>query len=145
MKRPRQNRSLQIALWANAVLLAAILFSLLNRHFAPSAAYAQQPPIAGGAGVFVMPAQTSPQTWGAYLLDVDSQTLCVYQFYPGEKQLRLVAARDYKYDRKLKNFNSPNPSPTEVRALVEREAAGLNAAINAPAPNTRQDPKLEDK
>jgi len=148
MKRPRPSNSLTIALWANALLLAAILLSLLNKNTSPSTAFAQQqPPIAGGAGVFVMPAQIEPTKWGAYLLDVDAQTLCVYQFYPGEKQLRLVAARDYKYDRKLKRFNTENPTPNEVKALVEREAAGLNAAANNPnpAPATRQDPKLDDK
>ncbi|HYE19521.1 MAG TPA: hypothetical protein VEA69_13805 [Tepidisphaeraceae bacterium] len=147
MTQPRASRAVVIALWGNALLLAGILLSLVNRggSSVPSllpAAYAQQAPIAGGAGVFVMPCQTSPNTWGAYLLDVDSQTLCVYQFFPGEKQLRLLAARNYKYDRRLNRFNSDGPSPTEVKALVEREAAGFNAAGNPPTAPTRQDQKL---
>lgn len=130
----RPNRALVIALWANAVLLAGVLVALLGRspERIPSvlpAAYGQnQTPIAGGAGIFIMPAQTAERMYGAYLLDVDSQTLCVYQFYAGEKQLRLVAARDIRHDRRFKQFNSPNPTPNEVKALVEREQAGLNAA-----------------
>ncbi len=52
-----------------------------------SAVYAQnQPPIAGGAGVFVMPAQIGPGQWGCYLLDVDAGTLCAYQYMPGSRR-----------------------------------------------------------
>ena len=69
-----------------------------------SAAFAQpqqQAPIAGGAGVFVMPGQLANNMWGAYLLDVDAGTLVVYQYEPGNRQLHFVAARSYKYDRQL--------------------------------------------
>jgi hypothetical protein len=120
------------ALWANAALLAVIVLTMLNRGTVPSvlpAAYAQnQPPIAGGAGVFVMPAQMATNVWGAYLLDVDSKTICAYQFFPGEKKLRLSAARSYKYDTKLENFNTDIP-PREVKAMVEKAQAGGGAEV----------------
>jgi hypothetical protein len=125
------NKSLVMALWANAGLLAVIVVVLLNRGNMPSflsAAYAQnQPPIAGGAGVFVMPAQMQSNVWGCYLLDVDSKTLCAYQFYPGEKKLRLTAARSYRYDTKLENYNTELP-PKEIKAMFDRQAAGQPAA-----------------
>ncbi|HEY7115186.1 MAG TPA: hypothetical protein VH475_01295 [Tepidisphaeraceae bacterium] len=115
-----------MALWANAALLAMVLLVLLNRGGAPSflpTAYAQnQGPIAGGAGVFVMPAQMAVNVWGCYLLDVDNKTLCAYQFYPGEKKLRLTAARSYRFDTKLENFNTDIP-PREVKAMIERQQA----------------------
>jgi len=127
MTSSRSHKSLVMALWANAGLLAVILIVLLNRGNAPSflsAAYAQnQPPIAGGAGVFVMPAQMQSNVWGCYLLDVDSKTLCAYQFYPGEKKLRLTAARSYRYDTKLENYNTELP-PKEIKAMFDRQAAG---------------------
>jgi hypothetical protein len=127
MTSSRSNKSLVMALWANAGLLAVIVIVLLNRGNAPSflsAAYAQnQPPIAGGAGVFVMPAQMQSNVWGCYLLDVDSKTLCAYQFYPGEKKLRLTAARSYRYDTKLENYNTELP-PKEIKAMFDRQAAG---------------------
>jgi hypothetical protein len=120
------------ALWANAALLAVIALVLLNRtggtpSFLPAAYGQNQAPIAGGAGIFVMPAQMQTNVWGAYLLDVDNKTLCAYQFYPGEKKLRLTAARSYKYDTKLENFNTDIP-PREVKALLDRQ----NAAAAAP-------------
>jgi hypothetical protein len=124
------------ALWANAALLAVIAIVLLTRGGAPSllpAAYGQnQAPIAGGAGIFVMPAQMQINVWGCYLLDVDNKTLCAYQFYPGEKKLRLVAARSYRYDTRLENFNTDIP-PKEVKALVERQNAAAAAGNDAPA------------
>ena len=134
---PRRNQPLFIALCANALLLAAVLIVLLTRNDAPhlvSPAYGQnQVPIAGGAGLFVMPAQFSSTTWGCYVMDVDSQTLCAYQFVPGEKYLRFIAARNFKFDRQLRNFNT-EPSPLEVKELVEKEQgppaapAGANIA-----------------
>jgi len=131
MTSSRSNKSLIMALWANAALLAVIAVVLLNRGNAPSflsSAYAQnQPPIAGGAGVFVMPAQMQSNVWGCYLLDVDSKTLCAYQFYPGEKKLRLTAARSYRYDTKLENYNTELP-PKEIKAMFDRQAAGQQAA-----------------
>src|SRR4051794_37805358 len=93
---------LAIALYLNAGLLAVIAIAMLARsgppQFLPVAMGQRAPeqaPIAGGAGVFVMPAQFSTNLWGCYLMDVDSQTLCVYQYFPGEKQLRLVASRNF--------------------------------------------------
>jgi hypothetical protein len=33
----------------------------------------------------------------------------------------LVAARNYRYDRRLGRFNTDKPSPDEVKELVDRE------------------------
>jgi hypothetical protein len=141
MTSPGSNKSLVLALWINAGLLAVILVVLLGRSGAPSilpAAYGQnQPPIAGGAGVFIMPAQMQDRVWGCYLLDVDSKTICAYQFYPGEKKLRLTAARSYRYDTKLENYNT-ELSPREVKALVEKQAA---AGGNPVAPEVKENDK----
>ena len=42
------------------------------------------------------------------------------------RQLRLVAARNFRYDRRLGNFNTPSPSPAEVKNLVEKEQAEIH-------------------
>jgi len=129
------NRKLLLALWANAAMLAVVAVVLLTRDRLPAvlpAAYAQQvpQPIAGGAGLFLMPAQFSPNTWGCYVMDVDSQTLAAYQFLPGEKQLRLIAARNFQYDRRLGNFNTV-PPPLEVKDLLEKEQQSTRGSSNA--------------
>ena len=142
MTSPRSNNSLVWALWVNAGLLAVILVVLFGRNGAPSilpAAFAQnQPPIAGGAGVFIMPAQMQNNVWGCYLLDVDNKTLCAYQFYPGEKKLRLTAARSYRYDTKLENYNT-EMSPREVKALLDKQ--GVNTGNGEAAPDSKEKDK----
>lgn len=126
---PRRARSIHIALYLNAALLAVIAIALLNRSNPSlrldSAAFAQQvpQPIAGGAGFFLMPAQFSATQWGCYVMDVDAQTLTAYVYTPKESsrgELRLAAARSFVFDRQLKNYNT-TPRPEEIEQLVNME------------------------
>lgn len=138
MRRPRRRNPIAIALWANAVLLFAILIAVITRGrgsmlASPALAADQQPPIAGGAGVFVMPGQLAPNVWGCYLIDVDRQTLMVYEYMLGTHQLKLCAARGFRYDRDVTNFGTI-PPPDEVQKWVEQEK---NANRQAP-PNGAQ-------
>jgi hypothetical protein len=117
------SKALVIGLYLNAALIATALLVYLNRTDTPSlmpAAYAQQQPIAGGAGLFLMPGQISSSAWGCYLMDVDRQTLMVYQYNPGDNKLRWLAAREFVNDRRLKEFNTDQPTPTEVKTLADR-------------------------
>lgn len=142
MRRPRRQRSLVYALYLNAGLLLAILFALLKGGNSPGllpAAYGaplSPQPIAGGANLYVMPAQFSPQTWGCYILDIDAQTLCAYRYFPSAAgdALRLVAARRIAYDHKLTNFNSDNPSWTVVRQWVEQANDRVRGTGKLPGP-----------
>jgi len=136
MRRPRRHNPVAAALWANAVALALILVVLITRSnssMLPTAFAADEQsriplapqPIAGGAGLFLMPAQFAVNQWGCYIMDVDRQTICAYQYLPVEHNLRLVAARNFTYDRQLKNLNTGTGpgelSPSEVRKIVEKE------------------------
>lgn len=142
MRRARRNPHLLIALYVNAALLLAVVVALLARGNGPTllpAAYgALSPqPIAGGGSLYLMPAQFSANTWGCYILDIDTQTLCAYRYRPTNDgaDLQLVAARKVSYDRHLTNFNSSHPSPDEVKKLVDEAAQGIRGQDNAsPAP-----------
>jgi hypothetical protein len=130
-----------VGLYVVAALLLANLAAVLSRNDGPAwlpPAYGQrQAPIAGGAGMFVMPGQLSGSTWGCYLMDVDRGTLCVYQFDAGRKQLHLVAARSFVNDTKLANFNTI-PSPQEILDLVNKQEQPVRGgAVPAPAPDAR--------
>ena len=81
-------------------------------------------PIAGGGTLYLMPAQFSPQTYGAYVMDIDKQTLVAYQFYPGEKQLRFVAARKFSHDLRMTEFNTI-PPVEDVKKMIEAQDAGI--------------------
>src|SRR5215204_5029438 len=112
MAKPRRFNSTAFALYLVAALLLANLVATMSRTDSSlsSAAFAQrQPPIAGGAGLFVMPAQLSNNTWGCYLLDVDRGTLSTYQFFPGASKLQFVSARNIRNDTSLHNFNTTPP------------------------------------
>jgi len=125
MIRPKSRRGspLATALYVNAALLLAILVALLSRPGSGTmlpAAFAEGQPIAGGGSLYLMPGQLSLNTFGCYVMDTDAQTLCVYQYFPGEKELRLLAARGFRHDRRLGNFNTL-PDPREVEKWVELE------------------------
>jgi hypothetical protein len=125
MQRSRRDRKVFLALCANAAVLLLILLVLVerdNRLALGSTAMADpQAPAGstGGNGLFVMPGQLSSNTWGCYLMDTDHQTLCVYQYTPAEQTLRLVAARSFRYDRMMGNYNTA-PPPLDIRDLSER-------------------------
>jgi hypothetical protein len=120
---PPGPRPLIIALYINAAVLLALVLVLLLRpsgiSLTPAAIAQHQLPIGGGGGVFIVPAQFSDRSFGCYIMDIDTQTLVAYQYF--ERQLRLVAARNFRWDRRLNQFNSDRPTPDEVRQLVEQE------------------------
>ncbi len=134
-----------IALCANAALLLLILLSVSTRQGrAQAGAIAvttadpqlRQPANAPSpVGLTVMPGQLSATHWGCYVLDSQNQTLCVYQFDPSGTDLRLAAARDIQYDRRLGYFNT-TPSPTEIKAMVDRADLPARAA-----PTTNRSPE----
>ena len=107
------NRTV-LALGINAVLLLLILISISTKDVralgqtvaSPIPAPAVTPP---AAPLTVMPCQLSQNTWGCYVMDPANQTLSVYQYLPHE-ELRLLAARDMQYDRRLKQYNTSPPA-----------------------------------
>jgi hypothetical protein len=116
-----RSNALAYALYANAIVLLGIFLVLLSQRSAmvsPAMAEPMQAPIAGGGGIFVMPCQLHPSVWGCYLLDTDRQTLCAYEYRAGEKALVLTAARDFRYDLQLKNYDT-FPAWYDVKKLVE--------------------------
>jgi len=114
------------ALYLNAAILLAILLTLLGRgrasvDTAAAQAFPDQPPIAGGNGIFVMPCQLHPEVWGCYLLDTQRQTLAVYEYRAGQQALVLSAARDFRSDLDLKNYNT-FPAWYDIQKAVEEAA-----------------------
>ena len=146
----RQNR-ITAALWTNALFLGAILLTLVLRHPSPGflpmalgddgrSTNLYPPPIAGGGGVFLMPAQFSDHVWGCYLMDIDKQTLVAYSCSGSPPQLRLTAARNFSYDLRLKNYNTEKPWPDEVKKLWQKQQEMERAATTMPAPAPAESP-----
>jgi hypothetical protein len=126
------NKSIVYALYLNAAVLLAILATLLGHgrtvvQTASAQAAADMPPITGGNGIFVMPCQLHPEVWGCYLIDTQRQTLAVYEYRAGEQALVLTAARDFRADLDLKNYNT-FPAWYDIQKAV-REAT-QNPRVN---------------
>jgi hypothetical protein len=124
LRRRHRQSPLVVALYLNAALLACVLVAVLSRG-SGSAAFAAVPgvqPIAGGNGLYLMPGQMAINIWGCYVMDVDRQTLCAYEYIPSRKQLQLVASRYVAYDRQLMEYNT-TPSPDQIRQLVDLQNA----------------------
>jgi hypothetical protein len=135
MRQPRAGNILAYALFANAAVLACLLVVLVcrGRIGVASPAFAASPPIAGGGGIYIMPCELHPSVWGCYLMDTDQQTLCVYEYRSGERALVLTAARHFRYDLGLKDYNT-FPAWYDVQKQVE-DAAKNQRVEN---PNTLQ-------
>lgn len=90
-----------------------------------------------------MPAQFGTNVWGVYLMDIDTQSICAYEFLPGERVLRFVAARNFRSDRKLGNWNT-QPDPAEIAKLLDVQQGGVRGAP-PPAPVAPQNAMPTDR
>ncbi len=111
----------QRGIWARRsalVLLAVIAVGLLVTLGLGSAS--SPVPTTGGdkPSVFVVAGQISRETYGVYLVDYDNSTICVYQYFPIIRKLRLMAARTYAFDVQLDEYNT-DPPPREIKEMVE--------------------------
>ena len=142
-----RNRPLLIALYVNAALLLAVLVALLSRGGQTVLAAVPSPqPIAGGANLYLMPAQFAANKWGCYVLDIDAQTLLAYYYTPKNDgtDLQLVAARKITYDRRLTNFNSTSPNWMEVKKSVDQANQSESNVIPPPKTDKSEKPKASD-
>src|ERR1043166_565996 len=99
----RRPRRFHGALWLIGIgLLANAAVMLVRGQGATEivlgqAAMGQATPAAAGGqmlgarGIYMMPAQLGVNSWGLYLMDVDSGTICVYKATPETSHFRLMA------------------------------------------------------
>ena len=107
-------------MWVVAALLAVIAACLLV-EVGMSVASARAPVAGAAAGdsVLVVAGQLTRDSYGVYLVDIESRSICVYQWLSGARKLRLAGARTYTYDRQLDEYNT-EPSPSEIKKIVSK-------------------------
>ena len=76
--------------------------------------------VRAGRNVFAVAGKITSDTNGIYLVDLENATICVYQYVPGSRRLRLVAARTFAYDCQLDAY-STEPAPAEIKKLVQEQ------------------------
>ena len=74
---------------------------------------------AGMGHVFVVAGQVTDRTYGLYLVDTEAHRICMYQWLPSTRKLRLSAVRNYTYDLRLDEFNTEQ-RPSEIKRIVEK-------------------------
>jgi hypothetical protein len=110
--------------WA---LLAFIAFGVLVIFFAgsklgsPANAKAELQAVSNNE-ILVVPIQIERDKFGLAMVDMVNQTLWIYELNsmgPAHNRLRLLAARSWQYDRLLKQYNTSEPKPEQVKMLLE--------------------------
>ncbi len=75
--------------------------------------------------VNVIPVQVGRDAYGVAMVDFMNETLWVYEINrnaTSHNQLRLIAARSWRYDRQLKDYNTSEPTPEQVKDIIEKFA-----------------------
>ena len=75
------------------------------------------------SGISVIPVQLTRDSYGLAMVDTVEQTIWVYEIdnrSPAHNRLRLLAARSWKYDRLLENYNTADPKPDQVKMMLEK-------------------------
>ena len=67
------------------------------------------------------------------MVDVDTSTLWCYEVLPGKPLLKLVAARSWKYDRYLEEYNiDPDTAPPIIEQMVEEQRQRRLESLGSP-------------
>jgi hypothetical protein len=72
--------------------------------------------------ILVIPVQIERDSYGLAMVDTVGQTLWVYELNsrgPAHNRLRLLAARSWRYDRLLQQYNTSEPKPEQIKMLLE--------------------------
>jgi len=111
--------------WIIAAALVVIAVSLVFRgEQSPGQVAFAQPTTSGGLrGVYSFAAELSKGNHGVYMVDVDTMTIWCYEYSREKGCLRLAAARSWKYDRYLENYNVCDIPPEVVEKMVEDQRA----------------------
>jgi hypothetical protein len=108
-------------------IIAACLAVLTLRTVLPQggaidpAAFAQTTAGAGARGVFAFSGEITKGVSGVWMVDTDTNTIWAYEYQAQKGCLRLAAARTWRYDRYLENFNGCDPPPDAVERMIEEQ------------------------
>jgi len=72
--------------------------------------------------ILVVPIQLERDSYGLAMVDTVGQTLWIYELNsrgPAHNRLKLLAARSWRYDKLLQQYNTAEPKPEQVKILLE--------------------------
>ena len=105
-----------------SVVLGALCLFFIGSKVSPPADAQVEPETAAEGRILVIPVQIERDSYGLAMVDTVGQTLWVYELNsrgPAHNRLKLLAARSWRYDRLLQQYNTAEPKPERVKMLLE--------------------------
>jgi hypothetical protein len=105
-----------------SVVLGALCLFFIGSKVSPPADAQVEPETAAEGRILVIPVQIKRDSYGLAMVDTVGQTLWVYELNsrgPAHNRLKLLAARSWRYDRLLQQYNTSEPKPEQVKMLLE--------------------------
>jgi hypothetical protein len=117
------------ARWLTAISLAVVAAFLLAELAWPARADDDAGTASGGS-LLAVAGKVNRDCYGLFLVNTRTGTVCVYEWQPAERKLRLMAARNCAFDMRLDEYNT-EPAPREIKKLLD-ESQRLPGAEGAP-------------
>jgi len=105
-----------------SVALGGLCLFFIGSKAGPAADAQAELPAAAEGGILVIPVQIERDSYGLAMVDTVGQTLWVYELNsrgPAQNRLKLLAARSWRYDRLLQQYNTSEPKPEQIKMLLE--------------------------
>ena len=103
------------------VLGVLCVFFIGSKLHSPVSAKAE-PQTSEEGKILVIPVQIERDSYGLAMVDTVGQTLWIYEINsrgPAHNRLRLLAARSWRYDRLLQQYNTAEPKPEQIKMLLK--------------------------
>ena len=103
------------------VLGVLCVFFIGSKLHSPASAKAE-PQTNTEERILVIPVQIERDSYGLAMVDTVGQTLWIYEINsrgPAHNRLRLLAARSWRYDKLLQQYNTAEPKPEQVKMLLK--------------------------
>jgi len=121
----QKNHSVPAALLVITIISTTLAVVMVGRQPAAVARQAGSVSTDGQpADVVAMPIQIQPGVDGIALIDKKNHTMCIYQYQThrhAHERLVLLAARSFRYDCLLEDYNTAEPRPAAVQQLLEQD------------------------
>ena len=125
----------KVALILTAVVLAGTVLMVFGHQ--PGSAEQRSAP--HEPAIVAMAVQLAPNSQAIALIDTHNQTICLYQYQPRrgqDGQLVLLAARSFRYDCQLTDYNTAAPTPETIKQWLLRDQQIRHDRAQEPRPTT---------
>lgn len=114
----KKNNTIMILVFFLLILSLILIINMTsgqNNAFARENAFSEE-------FIEVIPLQIDRDTYGLAMVDPINQTVWVYGLdgRGGGNNIRLLAARSWKYDRLMEQYNTADPKPAQIKEFLQK-------------------------